>query len=978
MNLKLIILLLILHSTLAHAQKPATLPPYRHYTLRDGLSQMQVMCLFQDSRGCIWVGTKGGLNCFNGEKFTTYTSKNYPVIENDHIESIKEDSQGRIWGSTSKGLIRIDGSTVKYFPVNTGITPSITCDDKGHLWFCESNYNKSEYAVRYIENDSIYTPNFELPPSKLFKYKMVNFEKQEKSLLLTIDSVLYRLNNNHFEEVDHVNGNISFFQNVGDKIYYVNGFDREDILLTDLKNADIKQYEGGQSKVVASIRNYKYLFPAKFQNPIIYPQPVLPNVAVFLNADSVNYNFAKGIQTNTALLDRENQIWVGSEEGLYRLYDDAFTAYSSKYLPRIWAILEDSKMNFWFGSFTEGIYKLKDGKLTKYSNDEHKDFAHPYFHPSMDKRGRLFFPNTNGLLMVDGILFEQKKDDYYMTTYYDEASDLLWVGSRGKAFAFDKDRKKVHSIGEQQELNVGTNVLTIGKDIQGFYWLGGGTKVAKYDLKSGKIRNYSLNGQSSGCYTQRTDYKGRTWFGSRGGLFWYNSEKDTILQLKKEELSSDVVSLETIDSTWLVVSQPFGIYLMNLQKYYRTGETELHLFNEKNGFTGVEPNQDGMYLDSHKNLWITTSTELMHLNPQKLKTGLSSPFVRIDKCNGNLVPFNARSVTLKPNQNSAIIKFEAICFNRPNPVKYSWKLNTDTNWTPWQEEDYAVLSSLRDGQTTLQVRAQVDGLPQSAPSTTELNLQVQIAIYRQPWFFPAIFSLISLVGIIVLLLSIFRMKKASREARVFQIQAIQSQMNPHFIFNVLASLQAMILKANISRANDYLVKLADLIRGFLESAAGTGTIQSPKSADGMVTIASELALLKTFIEFQQLIHPHKFEYKILIDDSIQTDHELIPPLLIQPFIENAIRHGLLPSEHSGWLVLSFQKRERQLMIQIEDNGIGIRKAREMAKSSPLQYISRGSDLTINRIKLLNQLGFNIEYAVNSSDEQTIVKIILNR
>ena len=134
------------------------------------------------------------------------------------------------------------------------------------------------------------------------------------------------------------------------------------------------------------------------------------------------------------------------------------------------------------------------------------------------------------------------------------------------------------------------------------------------------------------------------------------------------------------------------------------------------------------------------------------------------------------------------------------------------------------------------VKARIKGLPVDVLPLAEIKVVVDIAIYRQPWFFPTLFLIVSLIGILLLFSAILKTKQAGREAKVFQVQAIQSQMNPHFIFNVLASLQSMILKANVSKANDYLVKLADLVRGFLEASAGTGNLKNPKSTEGHVTI----------------------------------------------------------------------------------------------------------------------------------------------
>ena len=136
-------------------QTSFTLPQYRQYTLRDGLSQMQVLSMFQDSRGYIWVGTKDGLNCYNGNKFESYTTSKYPEIINDYIHNICEDSEGRIWASTNAGILRIDGNDMHFFAFNSDSSPSITTDKQGRLWFAKIVYPELKFSIHYIEGDSI-------------------------------------------------------------------------------------------------------------------------------------------------------------------------------------------------------------------------------------------------------------------------------------------------------------------------------------------------------------------------------------------------------------------------------------------------------------------------------------------------------------------------------------------------------------------------------------------------------------------------------------------------------------------------------------------------------------------------------------------------------------------------------------------------------------------------------------------------------
>lgn len=112
--------------------------------------------MMQDSRGYLWVGTKMGLNCYNGEHFVNYTSRKFPEMENDHITKICEDSKGRIWASTLRGIVCIDGKTLKFFKVNSNPAPYITCDDQGRLWFTKYDFPDPRISINVIDGDSIH------------------------------------------------------------------------------------------------------------------------------------------------------------------------------------------------------------------------------------------------------------------------------------------------------------------------------------------------------------------------------------------------------------------------------------------------------------------------------------------------------------------------------------------------------------------------------------------------------------------------------------------------------------------------------------------------------------------------------------------------------------------------------------------------------------------------------------------------------
>lgn len=195
----------------------------------------------------------------------------------------------------------------------------------------------------------------------------------------------------------------------------------------------------------------------------------------------------------------------------------------------------------------------------------------------------------------------------------------------------------------------------------------------------------------------------------------------------------------------------------------------------------------------------------------------------------------------------------------------------------------------------------------------------------------------------------------------------------------MASIQSEILSSNIQKANEYLVKMSVLIRGFLEASVTAGFSKSKNIKESELLLAKEIEILNHFIHFQQFIHPDQFDYELVLGPEIIPEELTLPPMLIQPFVENSIKHGLLQKSGKGKLKISiFFTEKHTLVIEIEDDGIGIKKADALIKQSHLLYTSRGKELTIKRIKLLNDMGYFIQFRIDSSDLGTKVTLKINR
>lgn len=227
----------------------------------------------------------------------------------------------------------------------------------------------------------------------------------------------------------------------------------------------------------------------------------------------------------------------------------------------------------------------------------------------------------------------------------------------------------------------------------------------------------------------------------------------------------------------------------------------------------------------------------------------------------------------------------------------------------------------------------------------------------------------SLIGVLVLLtgliIFIFRtLKKVQIKNKKIALQSLRREMNPHFIFNSLNSVNHFIATNNELEANQYLTKFSKLMRGVMEN-----------SSEDFIPFQQELDLLQNYLALEKTRFADKFDYEIEVDESLNTQNLKVPGMLIQPFLENAVWHGLRYRTDKGFLSLKFTKNNDLLKITIKDNGIGIEESKKQKTEHQKTREGRGMKNTLERIRLLNDLyKKNIVCTVKDSENGVLVEV----
>ncbi len=989
--------------------------PFKLFTPHDGLAQSQVQCIFQDSRGYIWLGTHGGVSFYNGDKFQNLTT--FEGLPATTIKQIQEDAKGNIWMCAGKCFCKYDGKKLTCDTANVRPSDGRFFIDKNNTAWCINSKDDFLYKSEDFKTwDCVSKTNKSLEDKKFCR---LNYDKfSDRFFLMDKTNHSYVYQDNNLKQLS--------IQNIG----IPNHFENREMI-----------YSGCRDSIFSISKENKISFVKKVNSMEINDIFQTENSKLFFtNHDSTKlYSINKqnhsdsldvGATTNLLFEDRDKNLWIGCEEGLVRLFLKGFKNFSKKELSGVWSMAEDAKGIMWFGGYFDHKLHTFDGnKITEKkidykitSNQIKGNFGGFYFGGDRDSKGNLYFPMSWGIMKYDGNkfspLYPMKKDTNISLFFsLDKVRNKIVSGSTKGVNDINLNTNEVKYYGKSKGL-VTDNMFVLGvsePDSAGNYWLATGDGISYLDLKTDSItKNYHQklkNLAFNGVITIYSDYRGTVWAGSSKGLLRYNAKADTFELFANHIIHNKVSAINAVKDKYLVVGAKDGVYFLDLNAYYHNNKTNVHAYNQHNGYEGIEPNQNCFYVDSKENVWVSASDIVTKITPSELDFTVHPLNLFITEINNERIPYSNYNSTLSlPHGiNTAKIRFEAVGFERPFKTEYRYRLDNET-WTNWLEEDFAIEDNLSSGTHTFYVQTRPSGTVDEA-GIKERHLQFNVSVpFWRDTYFPVLVSFF-IVGLGFLARFFVNKEKTQKEKekleydayflkqealnkenekfkheqeelnsererqiKYLEIQTLLSQLNPHFIFGVLSAIQNKIMVEDREKASSLIVDLSNLIRRFLES-----TINSNfnKLRSSEVTLAEEIKLLKSYIEFEQLQYSDNFDFKIKVAEDINIENIQVPPMMIQPYVENAIKHGILyEKEKRCTLVLSFMKTDDNVLVcTITDNGVGRARSKEIQDAYLKMYKSRSTDILNDRIKIMQELGHGIYVETMDNPEGgTIVEL----
>ncbi|WP_162141801.1 ligand-binding sensor domain-containing protein [Daejeonella oryzae] len=923
---------------------------FKNYTVLDGLANSTVYHTLQDSKGFLWIGTSSGVNRFDGKNFENFTTDN--GLADNEVLSIYEDSKGRIWFLNFNGKLGYYSNGKFYNQNNSKLLKRavikasiIGCfeDSKHRLWF-----STNQQQIIEIDNKEVrvhFQRKKELDISNNFI-----FEDTKNRIVAANTKGFYSLKENIISPYAAPYLPVS---------YKSQRFDNKSRNLLFLSEKGLIEFKNDEFKIVRSIP--EQIIKSKMGSFFINKNDLwissINSGLYILKAGKENLNhYLPETLISAIMLDRNKNIWVSTlGDGLIILPEHTgnivqYTKSSGLPENSIYSIFKEDNGKTWLGSKSGILTFIDKGKIRNLNLNTTGNPFDPIKKLEYDKeRNSVWFASSNAIGEIDLKNPEGKK------RYLKEKNNLKFavksfsISKKGK-FAFslasgvyileDKNKPLVF----ETEVNLPNQVFFPDRSFKIFYdskerlWFSNVNGLFRYyDNKVDTLSKYSkvlLNRVTD--IVELPD--GKTMIGTYGeGIIILDSTNKVTRMGTKDGLTSNICRKLAFDGKYIWLTTFSGVDKFE----YNSSNKTISTYKIKNGLTSNEVLD--IYIN-HDKVYLGTNGGLTILPRNAPSTKFNSPpfYITQLSINGKLYDINSVPI-LKFDQNSISVKYTAINFTQSNEY-YQYRLKENSPWIATTSEAIE-FGSLEPGNYNLSIRAKIQDSPWSKPAN--IKFKIKPAYWQRWWFQAAIYSIISII-VITLIYQYFK-KQRSKEQEKLSVQtkiialeqrALQAMMNPHFVFNIMNSIQYFINSNDSHAANQVLTEFARLIRKNLEICT--------KSS---ISLEEEIDYLKLYLSLEKLRFGDKMSYEIRIKEDIDTEETMIPTMLLQPFVENAIWHGVMPKNEGGIINIEIQCLDSMLNIYIKDNGMGIENSKKIKNSN---HVSRGMQITQDRVNLLNQ------------------------
>lgn len=963
-----LLFLLLLHTSIQlHAQSFSS----RLYTIEDGLPDNYIFGISQDRFGYLWIATANGISRFDGKQFKNYGLANgLPSLQ---VDQIYEDKLHRLWIGTRRGVAEMRGDSCYTYPANDGriikFVSGFRENEQGDLFVLTGNgmyksgngklekinlwpgfENKGINGMATVNNGSVL--NFE---NRQIVWKKKNGDQQVLASQNTITP--YYNSTRQYQDTVYLGTYHGLF-----KIHE----DKWTSLYPDSLN---KRYTYGffiDSKK-------RFWFSTKEDGIFVISQQ---DGKTAYHRIPLTFNLVSNF-----FEDKEGNIWAACLTGLLKIIPESYQSYQLPRFKELGKIVTLAALpgNQLLLSGSTGKLLLLQSNTNGNNNIELTiknsyqlspgDFIDQW---TFDEKDRTWFITRNaGLYRLDKhvltdflSLVPKTQSNMLRDIAYDKAGRHLYLSADSALLSGNESiLDTLFETGSKSFIPLPVrNIITKdgSKLVQtindGLFRINVNGKFEKLNDKLGMLND-------AAGISFRKDMNDDTWMAYHGkGIARFSLQQDNTVILtdqlsEKEGLQTNAVydfRFTQNNQLWVITKKGIAVFQKNETGEWHSDRIDVNADLETADlfFARLAVTTDGY-------TWVNSSDRLLMFDKKEKISPPASPAIVIENVLLYNKPTDWKKITdsvsgyrqfpvnpvLKYFQNSLSITFNAIQYNIEGQAEYSYQLaSVDEGWSEPATSNTVSFYRLSPGLYHFRVKARLRGFDWSEPA--EFTFRIAKPFWETWWF--RILVVLSASAVLILL---FRSrinnlkKKAAIESQIRELEmnAFKAQMNPHFIHNALNSIQSLILNDKSTLASRYISKFAKLLRQVLENAD-----------KDLIGLDKELYSLQLYVDLEKLRLNMDIEYEEKIDENTIVSGLKIPPLILQPFVENALWHGLSQKDGSKKLTVSISEGHDRIICTITDNGVGRRKAAEQYSQLPEGHLSKAVNITRQRLKDFNQ------------------------
>jgi len=982
---KALLFALILFSSSLLAQHALEFAPsFRNYSTDQGLPHNLVYDIYQDKTGYIWVTTNEGISRFNGYAFEQFQDTLNTNVTSVMTGAVTEDEHGKIWYVDFQARVfYIENGIIHPYPYNSIIATQkgktdffhgIIVKDAGEeIWLISHAYGGMLHLWGTGQYEHIQ------PESSSF----LVFEKNGKSQMVAqIESLT----------ATRTEYTITFL--IEDSTYTI-----------CLPFYPYKKLDGGYS--LNRLKDNRWcLFIAGSlyflkQGELVWRRPA-DNVPLSIweeadgallvgylqgglaryrsmddfHADKKEGYFLHGMTVSKIIRDREGGYWIGTQQqGLF--YCQAWNNGSTAQIPsllnqNVAALAWDGQNRLFAGTETAHLVEvnIRDRQWKELLPPSAIFLRKLHFDPQSQTLGlagqpSMFYQNDRWETFNFSRPIMGSPSILHCQGLYPTIGRRSWIAAAvGSLFRFSLDKPFVLEDVSNDRHQSPMRFYTLIEAPDGRVWASRNDGLFEWRKGSGLFRpeldhpaflqpflDIDILPDSSLVFSPK----------GHGVVIWKPGSTEVTAIGVNEGLPSSRIHALHVGTDGVI----WACTQKGLHKLTPIGRRRYHV----DKFTmqhGLPSNTVNDVLTIGEDIWIATAKGLFCLRDRPSEVPAPAPL--FTKIWVNNVPYQKTFLLNLPVDSADLaIEYLSLYYRSNGDIPYRFRLQKpgdDTLWT-FTKQRQVYFSNLPPDVYRFEVQAQDEDGQWSPVSTLAFRIHPP---WWATWWARSLFSLG--LGLSAFGLYRYRTGQIVHESRLkeemlrLERSALQAQMNPHFIFNCLNSIQNFILKNDSDAAVQFLARFAKLVRSSLNA-----------SVEGSVRLEDEINMLNHYLTLEQLRFKQAFEYHIVVDAMLDRENTQLPPLIVQPFVENAVLHGMKNLKENGLILIKFYPDKGNLCVEVQDNGLGLQQ-----ENSNGTDVSLGSSITRRRLELLNEQSakdnISITYNTQKAGNGTIVLIRL--